>query len=292
VTWVATSAVAGRGFVGTIVSTFGLVPFLVLVGIGQMLVITLGNGHIDLSLPNTLTLAAYLSTGVMAGGQGSMLLGFLIPVLVGLLVAGINAFVILALRVPPIVATLSVGLIIQSAILIYSGRVAASPDPALVDFTRTRLVGLSLLGLICIVVAVLAGFLLFRTVLGRSIQAIGQKLQAARFTGIPVPLVVTASYVLSALCAVFAGILLGAYSTPNLDLGSAYLLNSIAVVVLGGSLVAGGRSNVTGIWGSSLFLLLLLTLLDVMGAGVAVQNIVKGVLIILVLLLVGSRRDD
>lgn len=292
VTWVAISAITGKGFVGTLTSTFALVPFLVLTGIGQLLVITLGNGHIDLSLPNTLTLAAYVSTGVMDGGHGSMLLGFLAALAIGLVVAAVNSFVILALRVPPIVATLSVGLMIQSAVLVYSGKVSAAVDPGLVTFTRYRILGLSVLGVICVLVAIGAGFVLFRTSYGRSVQAIGQRVQAARLTGLRVRTVIVASYAAAALFAALAGVLLGAFSTPNLDLGSPYLLNSIAVVVLGGSLIAGGRSNVTGIWGSSLFFLLLLTLLSVMGAGVAVQNIVQGLLIIVVLLLVGNKRHE
>lgn len=290
--WIAVSAIAGKGFAGSLTSTFGLVPFLVLVGIGQMVVITLGNGHIDLSLPNTLTLAAYVSTGVMAGGKGSIVLGFLAAAAIGLAVAAINSFVILALRVPPIVATLSVGLIIQSAVLVYSGSMSAAPDPGLVTFTSYRVLGLSVLALICIAVAVGAGFVLFRTSFGRSVQAIGQKIQAARLTGLRVRTVIVTSYVIAALFAAITGVLLGAFSSPSLDLGSPYLLNSIAVVVLGGSLIAGGRSNVTGIWGSSLFFLLLLALLEVMGASAAVQDIVQGLLIILVLVLVGNRRDE
>ena len=291
-TWVAVSFVAGRGFGGTLTSTFGLVPFLVLVGIGQMVVITLGNGNIDLSLPNTLTLAAYVSTGVMANGRGSVVLGFLAAIGIGLVVAAINSFVILALRVPPIIATLSVGLIIQSAVLVYSGSMTADPDPGLVSFTSSRVLGLSVLGLICVVVAVGAGFVLMRTSFGRSVQAIGQKIQAARLTGLRVRTVIVTSYVIAAVFAAITGVLLGAFSSPSLDLGSPYLLNSIAVVVLGGSLIAGGRSNVAGIWGSSLFFLFLETLLEVMGASVAAQDIVQGVLIVLVLVLVGNRRNE
>jgi len=290
--WVAISVIAGRGFFGTITSIFGLVPFLVLVGIGQMMVITLGNGHIDLSLPNVLTLSAFVSTGAMNAGHGSIILGFLAPIGIALLVAAVSSFVILVLRVPPIVATLSVGLVLQSAVLIYSSGLTASPDPGLVSFTRYRLFGLSLLGILCVLVAVGAGFVLFRTSFGRSVQAIGQNIEAARLTGLRVNGVIMSSYAISAVCAAVAGIFLGAFSTPNLDLGSPYLLNSIAVVVLGGSLIAGGRSNVTGIWGSSLFLLMLLTLLDVTDTSAAVQNIVKGLLIILVLVLVGAKRHD
>lgn len=292
IAWMAISVIAGRGWVGTITSTFGLVPFLVLAGIGQMVVITLGNGNIDLSLPNTLTLAAYVSTGVMNGGHGSTLLGFAVPLLLAVVIGGVNSMVILLLKVPPIVATLAVGLILQSAVLIYSNGLQATVNPDLVAFTRQRILGLSTLGLICVGVAVGAGFVLFRTTFGRSVHAIGQKVQAARLTGIPVTRTIVSSYLVSAALAALAGVLLGAFSTPNLDLGQPYLLNSIAVVVLGGSLIAGGRSNVAGIWGSSLFFLLMVTLLDTFGTSAAVQNIIKGSLIIVVLLLVGAKRNE
>jgi ribose transport system permease protein len=292
VAWAAISILTGRGFIGTLTSTFALVPFLVLVGIGQMTVITLGNGNIDLSVPNVLTLAAYLSTGMLDGGDRPVIVGFVAAIVLALVVAVVNSVVILALRVPPIVATLSVGLVIQSAVLVYSNHMSAPVDPALVDFTRYRILGLSLLGLICVLVAIAAGFVLFRTGFGYTLQAIGQKIQAARLTGMPVGRVIASAYFISALFASVAGVLLGAFSTPNLDLGAPYLLNSIAVVVLGGTLIAGGRSNVTGIWGSSIFFLLLLTLLDVMRVSIAVQNITQGLLIIAVLLMVGTRRTD
>ncbi len=292
VAWVAISLIARQGLLGTLTSTFGLVPFLVLTGIGQLMVITLGNGNIDLSVPNVVTLAAYLSTGIMNGGTGSTLLGFVVPFAAALAVAAVNVGLVLGLRVPPIVATLAVGLVLQSTVLVYTTGLQASVDPGLVAFTRARVLGLSVLGLLCVLVAVVAGFVLFRTSYGRAVQAVGQNLHAARLAGIPVGRVVAASYAVSALLAALTGILLGAFSTPNLDLGQPYLLNSIAIVVLGGSLISCGRSTVTGVWGAALFFVLLLTLLEVLGVGVALQNVVKGALIILVLVLIGADRRE
>lgn len=292
IAWLVISGIAGRGFTGTLSSTFALAPFLVLVGIGQMMVITLGNGNIDLSLPNVITLSAFVSAGVINGQDGLIGLGFLAAIGIALLVAAVNSLTILLLRVPPIVATLAVGLIIQSATLVSSNQLTANLSPGLVAFTRLKVFGFSLLGILVVLVAIGAGFLLFRTSFGRSAQAVGQKIEGARLAGLKVNTVIVTSYVISALCAAIAGALLSAYSSPNLDLGTPYLLNSITVVVLGGSLIAGGRSNVTGIWGSSFFLLLLLTLLDVSGATIAIQNIVKGLLIILVLVLVGAKRNN
>jgi ribose transport system permease protein len=103
-----------------------------------------------------------------------------------------------------------------------------------------------------------------------------------------VRLVLVVSYLLCGLLAALAGILLGAYVTPSLDLGNPYLLDSIAAVVIGGTLIAGGRSFVAGVWGGALFLILLVTLLNVLHINAAVQDIVKGILIICVLALAGA----
>ncbi len=288
-TWMAIVAIAGRGLVGTLTATVALVPFLVLVGIGQMFVITLGNGHIDLSVASVIPLAAFVSADVIA--DGSVVLGLLAALACAVLVAAANVVAILVLQIPPIVATLAVGLMVQSATMIRSRNFTAAVDPGLAQFTHQTVGGISVLAILCVLVAAVAGFLLHRSSYGRSVQAIGQKLPAAYLTGIPVSRVVAITYLVSAALAAVAGVLLGAFSSPNLDLGTPYLLNSIAVVVLGGSLIAGGRSNVPGIWGSALFLILLLTLLGVMGINVAAQNIVKGLIIILVLAMVGTKRD-
>lgn len=292
ITWLVIGGITGRGLLGTLTATLDLAPFLVLVGLGQMVVITLGNGNIDLSLPNVLTVSAFVSAGVIHGQDGQIWLGVLAALAIALAVAATNAMTILFLRVPPIVATLSVGLIIQSFTLIASANLPTNLSAGLVAFTRFRIAGISLLAILMVLVALAAGYALYRSAFGRSVQAIGQKEEAAQLSGVRVKTVTFSAYVVSAVCAAVAGLLLSAYSSPNLDLGQPFLLNSITVVVLGGSLIAGGRSNVVGIWSSSLFLLLLLTLLDVSGASVAVQNIVKGVLIILVLVLVGARRKE
>ena len=72
-------------------------------------------------------------------------------------------------------------------------------------------------------------------------------------------------------------------------MGAEYLLTSIAVVVIGGSSVAGGYSNVPGIWGASLFLFLLVTMLNTYGLGAGVRLILTGLIIIAVIVAAGGR---
>jgi ribose transport system permease protein len=287
--WVAISVVNGRVNLGVISAVFALAPFLVLVGIGQMFVISLGNGHTDLTVPNILSLSAFTSTLVI-GTSGSILAGLATAAVLAAAAALLNTGIIVGLRVPPMVATLAAGLILQSATTAVAGRGGVLADPELSDFTHFTPWGISLLGVLCVLVTLFFWFVLRHTTYGRRALAVGQSQLAAVFSGIPVGRVVLISYFICALLAATAGTLLGSFSAPSLTIGDPYLLNSIAVVVLGGSLIAGGRSNLPGIWGAALFLLLLNTLLNTLNISVASQNIVKGALIILVLALVGAEK--
>jgi len=293
VVWIATYLETSRGLVGNLTSASLVASYLVLVGIGQLFVITTGNGNIDLSIPSTMTLAGYVSLSVMDGRDGMLLAGIAAALAIGLMVGVANVVAIFLLQIPPIVGTLAVGFIVTSASFVKSNDFTADPSPGLSHFVNVEVLGLPLLALCVIALALLAGLLLTRTIYGRSVQAIGQSLRAAHLSGVRVRRTIALAYLLSGLLAGLAGVLLAADSGGvQLDIATPYLLNSIAVVVLGGSLIEGGRSFVTGVWGAALLLTLLLTLLTVLNIPVATQNVIKGLLIVAVLSLAGGRRRE
>jgi hypothetical protein len=124
------------------------------------------------------------------------------------------------------------------------------------------------LALVALVLALAAWWLLERSLYGRRVLAIGQNIRAARFAGVPVDGVRLATYTLSAVLAALCGFLLSCFSGgAALNMGAEYLLMSIAVVVIGGTSVAGGNSNVPGIWGASLFMFLVVSMLNTYGLG-------------------------
>ena len=279
--WLVTFGIAHRGAYATLTAAAIVAVFLVIVGIGQMFVITSGNGNIDLSIPYVMTLSAFVSAGVMQGHDRRLWLGVAAGLLCGLVVAIANVVLIRALRIPAIIATLAVGFIVQSAALVRSQGFSADPSPSLVGFTSLRVAGLPVMALVFIAVAALAALVLQRSVFGRAVQAVGQTPRAAWLVGIHVACTVTIAYLISGLLAGLAGLLLSAYSGgASLDIAGPYLLGSIAVVVLGGSLIAGGKSNVAGIWGAAMFLTLLVTMLNVANLSAAWQDIIEGLIII------------
>ena len=95
------------------------------------------------------------------------------------------------------------------------------------------------------------------------------------------------------LCGMLGGLdgalLAGYFQGANVDIGNEYLLSSIAVVVIGGTSVAGGKASVPGIWGASLFLVLLLTMLNTFGVSAGVRLVATGIIIVAVIVVAGSR---
>ena len=264
--------------------------FSVLVGIGQMFVITLGPGNVDLSVPATMTLAGTLSLKYMDGGEGLVLAGLGIAILVGLNIGTLNYALIKFLRIPPIIATLSMSFIVQSTAIWSNRGLRVKPPESLATFTTSDVYGLPSIAIVSLVLAVAAWFVLEKSIYGRWISAIGQSQFAARMAGIPVDGTRFVTYVVCAVLAALCGFLFASFSGgAALNMGAEYLLTSIAVVVIGGSAVAGGNSNVPGIWGASLFMFLVVSMLNTYGFGAGVRLILTGLIIISVIIVASGK---
>lgn len=290
--WLATIVVtAGASTQGLTQAALTFAAFSVLVGIGQMFVITLGPGNIDLSVPATMTLAGTVALKYMNTDNALVIQGLAIALGIGVAVGVLNYALIKALRIPPIIATLSMSFIVQSTAIWTNRGLRIKPPPLLADFSTQTSFGIPNLALVALAVSALAWFLLHHTVYGRRVAAIGQSLPAARMAGIPVDGTRFVTYILCAVLAAVCGYLLASFSGgAALNMGSEYLLMSIAVVVIGGTAVAGGDSNVPGIWGASLFMFLVVSMLNTYGFGAGVRLIMTGLIIIAVILLASGRQ--
>ena len=97
-----------------ITAALSLAVFMVIVGVGQMFVIALGPGNVDLSIPACMTLAGTVAMKLMAEADGLILLGLAVSLLIGAAVGVLNYALIRALRIPPIIATLSTSFVFLS----------------------------------------------------------------------------------------------------------------------------------------------------------------------------------
>lgn len=290
--WLAIALLTGgRAAGGVLTAAFTFATFYVVVGLGQMLVITLGPGNVDLSIPATITLAGAVATKVMDTQGGMILPGLLVALAIGAAVGCVNFLLILGLRIPPIIATLSSSFLVQSTAIAYGRGLRIKPPPLLAELTTAQVQGVPVLALLVILLTAAMGVVLHRTVYGRRVVAIGQNARAAHLAGVDVARTRLATYVLSAVLAGLCGYLLAGFSGgASLSMGEDYLLTSIAVVVIGGSSVAGGASNVPGLWGAALFLFLVVTMLNTYGFGAGIRYVATGLIIIAVIVAASGRR--
>ncbi|CDZ32677.1 Inner-membrane translocator [Neorhizobium galegae bv. officinalis] len=283
----------GASSLGLSQAALTFAAFSVIVGLGQMFVITLGPGNIDLSVPATMTLSGTLALKLMDVQDGMIVVGLLVSILLGFGIGIGNYVLIKLLRIPPIIATLSMSFIIQSTAIWTNRGLRIKPPEILASFTTSNLFGIPNIAIVALILSVIAWVLLEKTIYGRWISAIGQSTFAARMTGIPVDGTRLVTYILCAVLASICGYLLASFSGgAALNMGSEYLLMSIAVVVIGGTAVAGGNSNIPGIWGASLFMFLVVSMLNTYGFGAGFRLILTGLIIIAVILLAGGRQAN
>ncbi len=291
--WLATIAYTdGQGAGAILTAALSFATFSIIVGLGQMLVISSGPGNVDLSIPATITLAGVVAMKVMDTDTSRMVLGIAAAFGSSFLVGLMNYALIRMLRIPPIIATLSSSFLILSTAISYGRGIRIKPPPPLADFATARIMGVPIVTIFILVLSIFIAQILLRTVYGRSLLATGQNARAAWLAGLNPDRTRLITYVASALLAGLAGILLSGFSGgAALNMGEEFLLASIAVVVIGGTSVAGGRASVPGIWGAALFMYLLVTMLNTMGASAGVRLIMTGLIIIAVIVIAGGEEQ-
>ncbi|MBZ9963612.1 ABC transporter permease [Mesorhizobium sp. BR1-1-2] len=292
VVWLATIAfTGGYGAGGMVTAALSLAVFTVIVGVGQMFVITLGPGNVDLSLPANIGLASAVAMKVMGGSDAMIVAGLLAALACGAAIGVANYLLIWALRIPPIIATLSASFIIQSVDISYGRGLQIKPPPGFADFANRQVLGIPVLAVLTVLFTLGAAIALQRMIYGRSVLAIGQNIRAAWLAGVDVGRVRFLTYTLSgALGGIDGALLAGYFRGANVDIGNEYLLASIAVVVIGGTSVAGGKANVPGVWGAALFLVLLLTMLNTFGVSAGVRLLLTGLIIVGVITAAGGEK--
>jgi ribose transport system permease protein len=283
----------GQGAGEILTAAISFATFSIIVGLGQMMVISTGPGNVDLSIPATITLAGVVAMKVMDTDSSRMLLGIAAALAAAFAVGVFNFVLIRLLRIPPIIATLSSSFLVLSTAISYGRGIRIKPPPPLADFATARIAGIPISAIFVLLITIAIAFALRRTLYGRSLLAVGQNDRAAWLAGINVDRTRFMTYLLSALLSGICGIVLSGFSGgAALNMGEDFLLSSIAVVVIGGTSVAGGRASVPGIWGAALFMFLLVTMLNTFGASAGLRFMLTGLIIITVIVLAGGEKDS
>lgn len=266
--------------------------FLGVIATGMMVVILLG--QIDLSIPWVVTTGAMMACAAASYGTAGQILAIPFGILCGVGLGLVNGVGVAYLRIPSMIVTLAVNAVAQGLMVVYSG--GFSPQDSASPAMRFLATGATIAGIpnalvVWGIVGALLIFLLSRTVFGRAVYAIGNKEQAAYLSGAATQRVVLFAFALSGGLSAFGGELLAGYASKAAQsMGDAYLLPSIAAVVLGGTSILGGQGSYVGTVAGVILITLLQSILAVMQIAEFGRQIIYGVVIVGMLLLYGRER--
>jgi ribose transport system permease protein len=249
---------------------------LVIVSLGMM--ITIVCAGIDLSVGAMLGLAGTVLAVLLKRG---LALGASIPLsLLACGLCGFTAGVIVAKgKIFPFIVTFGMLFMVQSISLgITRGGSIHIPDPSFIAFGNTVYLGVPAAFWITLFLLVFTGVLIRRTSFGTSLYAIGISAENARSLGVRVDATVIAAYVISALMAGVAGVILASrVATGNALVGIGTEFEAVAAVVVGGTPITGGRGNIAGTVMGALFITLLRNGMTLLGLPSELVAVIIGV---------------
>ena len=287
------TAIEGRNFfsTGNLRDILAATSVLGFIAIGQTLVIL--GGSLDLSVPFVASLTGVIAGGIMAGETANVPLAVVVAIGLAAIIGFVNGVLVSFFHIHGFIATLGMGLIISGYIATnYQGNHGSAPR-------SFRLIGITFLGpiplstLLMLGCAALAVLLLRRTRTGHHLYAVGGNPEVARLSGVRTQVPIITAHVLCSVLAAVAGLLLLArlsVGNPNIGSQGRYDLMSIAAVVLGGTLLAGGKGNITGTIAGVAIFAVMDNVMGVMETSPFLQNVVRG-LVIVAAVAVYSRRS-
>lgn len=258
---------------------------LVILAMGQLFV--LASGGFDLSQGSIVTFTIIGSSLIIYNNEEYTYIAIAIMFGIGIVIGLVNGFVVAYLKVPSLIATLGMMLLVKGGGLYWTG---GAPKGYLSETYRfigrgyienVPLIGrFPMSGVVLLVVAIILIILFHKTNLGKQILAIGDNSQAARLSGVKVRQVRMIAFIISAICSIIAGILVGGYGGSSITAGEGMELQSVSAAVIGGVLLLGGRGSVYDAAFGALTLEAMVSLLNLLGLPKPYRDAVQGLIII------------
>jgi ribose/xylose/arabinose/galactoside ABC-type transport system permease subunit/ABC-type Mn2+/Zn2+ transport system ATPase subunit len=260
-----------------------------LVSIGQTLVMLAGG--IDLSVGSVITLTNLFSAGLMQGSDTLIAPVVLLCLVMGASIGLVNGTLVVFLRIPAFIATLGTMTIGQGLALIYTRGPVGSVSRAYRWMADGYLGPLPVPAVILGVMLVLGIVFLRRVRSGHYIYAVGGNSELAHLSGIPVRSVQLMAYGLCGTLAAGTGLYLSSrMGSGDPNIGPGFELDSITAVIVGGTVLGGGRGGLAGTMGGVFLVAVLNNVLNLLDVAAWYQQIIKG-LILLLAVSVYHRRD-
>lgn len=251
------------------------------VAVGQTLVIL--TGSLDLSVPYVISLSSLIAAETMKGYGGNVVQGVLLALAVCAVIGLVNGLVVTKLKVNGFIATLGIGLIVKGYLdTMYKGSAGSVPAEFQV-IGATGIGPVPISTIIMLAVATLVFFFLRKTRTGHHIYAVGGSLDVSRLSGLRTSQPIIVAHILCSITAGLAGLLLASrlgVGSPTVGSQGGYDLLSIAAVVLGGTVLAGGRGSIWGTIGGVAIFAVLDSTMSVMQVNPFLKDVVRGVVIV------------
>lgn len=282
---------------GNLVALVRSVAILGILGLGMGLVV-IGRG-IDLAMVATMVVSiswslALADTGLPLGA--ALLIGFVFAIIVGL----VSGILIAYAMIPAIFTTLAMGLMVYGSGRAWLFQVDVQNTPASSGFFDF-LAGATVFGVPMMIVAFAALALLVWALLkwtrfGRFVYATGDNPSAARVAGVPTRLLVVAQYVITAIIAYLAGLVMAAANSgmSTRVYNSTMIYDVLLVVVLGGIGLSGGRGGVRNVLVGTLLVGILLNGMTIFDIPYTQQNLIKSVILLIAIIIdsIVNPRDE
>lgn len=258
-----------------------------LIAFGMTFVIL--TGGIDLSVGSILALSSALTAGLLGSGM-PVTLAILISLILGCILGMMNGLLISYGKLAPFIVTLATMTIFRGATLVYTNGnpiTKGLSDTFLFQFLgQGYIVGIPFPVIIMFIVFIVLYILLHKTAFGKSVYAIGGNEKAAYISGVKLNKVKIIIYSISGMMASISGLIITSrLSSAQPTAGASYEMDAIAAVVLGGTSLSGGKGRILGTLIGALIIGVLNNGLNIIGISAFWQQVVKGVVILIAVLI-------
>lgn len=258
-----------------------------LIAFGMTFVIL--TGGIDLSVGSILALSSALTAGLLGSGM-PVTLAILISLILGCILGMMNGLLISYGKLAPFIVTLATMTIFRGATLVYTNGnpiTKGLSDTFLFQFLgQGYIVGIPFPVIIMFIVFIVLYVLLHKTAFGKSVYAIGGNEKAAYISGVKLNKVKIIIYSISGMMASISGLIITSrLSSAQPTAGAGYEMDAIAAVVLGGTSLSGGKGRILGTLIGALIIGVLNNGLNIIGVSAFWQQVVKGVVILIAVLI-------
>lgn len=260
------------------------------VAIGQTLVIL--GGSLDLSVPYVVSLTSLIAAQTMQGNTAMIVPAVLLTLGVAAVIGLANGLSVTVLKVHGFVTTLGVGLILKGYLdTNYKGTEGSVPK-SFQMFGATGIGPVPISTIVMLALAAVIAFVLARSTFGHHLFAVGGDPEVARLSGVRAKLPLIMAHVLCSVTSGIAGLLLASrlgVGSPTVGPQGGYDLLSIAAVVLGGTLLAGGRGSIWGTIGGVAIFAVLDNMMSVMQLNPFLKDVVRGAVIVIAVAIYSRR---